>query len=363
METLLELTALHDVRQRLLLPGPHATVRMRVTAPGAAGDDRLLRWHAARGDLHRLGADEGLIARIERALDSIAHRGLDAVITTDATTTAYCWLTDRRGTPGETTKADVGPFPALAPAIVELTGQVPIVGAVVDRIGADIFVFDRLDRVLLASVEGDDEFVHRGAPGGWAQARYQRRAELTWSRNADLDAEQLIAETDRVGAALVVLTGDDRATALVAERVAATGRHTVVVVEAGGRNEPESPARLHRAAIGVLDRRRADETERRLALLAERIETHDRAIAGDSVRLAVEERLVDTLFVAEPGEVAGIDGLLRDAVEGGAAIVIVDRLRAAEHHPPTQRLAALLRVDDRSLFGDPRPAVVTSGRD
>ncbi len=35
-------------------------------------------------------------------------------------------------------------------------------------------------------VEGETEYIRRGAPGGWSQKRFQQRAENTWEHNGQL---------------------------------------------------------------------------------------------------------------------------------------------------------------------------------
>jgi hypothetical protein len=362
MENLHRLDTLDDVRQRMLLPGPHATLVIQINLPGTPGDDRTIRWHAARAELRHAGGDDTAIAWIEAALDVIEHRRMMALVTANRDSAAYCWLTGRARAGLTDTVTSVGKLPSLAPAFAELRDRVDVVGAVADRVGADIYVFDRLDLVYLASVEGDDEFVHRAAPGGWAQPRYQRRAELTWDRNAEQDAEQLAAQADHVGTSIVALTGDERATALITEHLLDGGRFAVHRFPAGGRHEPDTPHRLHGFVVELTEADRQHRVQRALDDLSERLARHDRAVTGPATRQALADHQVGTLFVGEPAAVAGLDDLLLAAIAGGADVIVVDRLRVSDHHPLSDHLAALLRATqgDGSASANRQPAGSTA---
>jgi hypothetical protein len=99
----------------------------------------------------------------------------------------------------------------------------PFVHVVIDRTGADLSSSAGGDAVLHRSVVvGRDDEIERNAPGGrdgWAQARYQRRAEDSWRHNARQVANELAVCAARVGAQALVLSGDVRAVQLLEERL------------------------------------------------------------------------------------------------------------------------------------------------
>ena len=61
----------------------------------------------------------------------------------------------------------------------------PHVVAVADRAGGYLTGYDADgSAVQTASVTGPDDEIERNSPGGWAQGRYQHRAEDSWAHNA-----------------------------------------------------------------------------------------------------------------------------------------------------------------------------------
>jgi hypothetical protein len=78
------------------------------------------------------------------------------------------------------------------------------VTAIVDRSGADIATFRGSHRVRKRTLTGPDDEIERNARGGWAQARYQHRAEDSWSHNAAEVARQISASAAGVHAVQLV---------------------------------------------------------------------------------------------------------------------------------------------------------------
>jgi hypothetical protein len=316
-----ELSDVADVRARYLRPGPHLTVVMPVARPGEPGDDLRLRWHATTTALRHRGADETLIGIADAAVGALEHRGRDVLLTADHRDAGFCWLAEGASEPC----TRVGPHPMLAPALLEVHERIPIVGVVVDRIGADLLTFRGLESRPSGTVEGEEEFVHRAAPGGWSQARWQRHSELVWERNAALVTSRAADGARELGTPLVVVTGDERAVGFVAAHAAHLEGVELHVVSAGGRQEPGTPGRLHGAALDVWRARRDAGVERQLAELREGLGREVLAAAGiDDTRRPVDEGRVERLFVDVTVATApAVDELVAGALAGGATVIPV----------------------------------------
>lgn len=331
-----ELTSIAAIKARYELPGPHVTVVVNVPLPMTVGDDAAVRYDATRTELLHVGASEESVGHIVGFLESSRRRGHPVLVTATDRGAAFCWLAfDIAGS------ATVGNLPALLPALRQVRlGRVPMVGAVVDRTGADLFGVDAFDIEPVDSVTGTTEHIHKGAGGGLSHSNHQRHSEQIWARNAELVAAAITTQAAALRARHVVLTGDDRAVRLVEEHLDEHRVGTVVRRQAGGRHEPETPQRLRHAAFEVrasLDRQRTacavDELSRELG-------QQDRALAGAmDVENAVDANEVKTLFV-RPGtnDAFDADAIICNALAHGVDIVV----DAAVHGP--DGIAAVLRM-------------------
>lgn len=105
---------------------------------------------------------------------------------------------------------EVSPVPALLPLLNGQSDVVDHLVVTIDRTGADVTLITPT-QTLETTVEGDDEHIHRGHPGGWSQRRFQQRAENTWESNSKEVAEHVTDLTRRAGPALIIVAGDERA--------------------------------------------------------------------------------------------------------------------------------------------------------
>ncbi len=319
-----ELAAADEIVARYQRSGPHATVIMEFPAPGQLGDDRMVRWHVRRSELVDAGASNTSLAHLDALVGSLDPRGETVLLTADDADAAFCWLTDRT----VDHLACVGPCPALLAALDELSDRSPVIVAVVDHLGADLFELDHLDLAEIGSVKGDHIQTHRHTGGD--QAGYQRRANAVYERNADTVARQITEHAVAAGAHLVVLTGDDREAAAITDHLD-THRFTVVSVQAGARHDPHLAERLRRAAIGqsLTDRhaRRGAAT----AHLREELGRHALGVEGrNATATAIAEGRVATLFVDRSAAPDDADTLARDTLLHGGTVVVADDLGVAD---------------------------------
>lgn len=326
-----ELAGVADVLARYQRSGPHATAIMEFPPPGQVGDDRMVRWHVRRSELVAAGASGAALDNLDTLVGALEPRGDTVLLTADDADATFCWLIDHT----VHHLSHVGPCPALLAALDELSDRTPIVVAVVDHVGADLFELDHVDLTEIGSVKGDHIQTHRHTGGD--QAGYQRRAEAVYERNADIVARQITEHAVHATARLVVLTGDHRETAAVTDHLD-THRFSVVTVQAGARHDPHLAERLRRAAI---DQSLADRSMRRNAAIAhlrEELGRHALGVEGrEATATAITEGRVATLFVDRFTAPDDTDTLACDTLLHGGTVVVADDLGVAD------AVAALLR--------------------
>lgn len=184
--------------------------------PGSTGTELLLRWRALRAELQAQGASAKTLEPIDvrvRSADAsnrtfVAFAGSAELVFDDE-------LEEFDGPDA----AAFGSAPLGVPLLRWQQQWVPCVTAVVDRSGADIATFRGSRRLRDRTLTGPDDEIERNAPGGWAQGRYQHRAEDSWSHNAAEVARQVAASAAGVHAQLVLLAGDVRAVQLVRDHL------------------------------------------------------------------------------------------------------------------------------------------------
>jgi hypothetical protein len=327
-----ELAGVDDVMARYSRPGPHATVIMQFPAPGQVGDDRMVRWHVRRSELVDAGAGDIALAHLDALVDSLEPRGECVLLTADDADATFCWLTDH----ATGHLAHVGPCPALVAAVDELTDRSPVIAAVVDHLGADVFELDHLHFTEIGSVKGDHVQTHRHTGGD--QTGYQRRAEAVYERNADTIARQITEHAIHAGAHLVVLTGDDREAAAVTDHLD-THRFDVTSRQAGARHDPHIAERVRRAAIEQSVEHRRMRRAATVDHLREELGRQALAVQGRAATVAAisESRVATTFIDRSATRDIDIDLLARDTLLFGGTVVVTDDLGV------TDGIAAVVR--------------------
>ena len=116
-------------------------------------------------------------------------------------------------------------------------GTVPHVMVVTDRIGADIIGVTAGNVAERREVDGETEHIHRGRFGGWSHRRFQQRAENTWESNAKLVAEEVCEVAHKIGARVVTVAGDDRASHLLYEKLDTATHAIAKLLDVGSTDE------------------------------------------------------------------------------------------------------------------------------
>jgi hypothetical protein len=227
---------LDTLSELLATPGPYATAYLDATMSKELGPKEVAgRWRALRDSLAEQGAD----ATTLDAMEAVAGRHTEVpgphgqVIVGGG---GELRLDTVLPAPPRRETARWAPLPHLMPMVAQLGPVVPYVVVLVDRVGADVTVHGpRGD--WSAEVEGEEFGVHKVRVGGWAQLRYQHRAENLWEANARLVAETVETGVRRVAAQVVVVAGDVRARAALVDSLGEHARSLVVQLETGGRAE------------------------------------------------------------------------------------------------------------------------------
>lgn len=228
------------VESVLRAPEPVVSVYLG-RAPAVAQEYQLewsSRWRPLADALRDQGTAEATVSALEQALAPIS-----AARAASGAVEAAAFATDGHvavafPAPGATwpDMARVAPPARVLPLLAWAQERPPYVAVVIDRAGADIETCAGSgSESTRLTVDGPDDEIVRNSPGGFlAQGRFQRRAEDSWRHNAGAAAEHVTAALERVGARLLVVSGDVRAVQLLRGRLPAWVRRSVQVEEIRG---------------------------------------------------------------------------------------------------------------------------------
>ena len=337
-----------DALQALVeTPGPWVSVYVGLADrdPQGVPVERAVRWHALAAALLDQGAPEAVVAGLGEAVQ--AEPPGPAVLAAFAAEErpATVFRVPRLDEPDG---AGFGALPRVLPLLDWLQHHPPHVVVVTDRTGADIEAVAVGGRSRSSSVVGPDDEIERNAPGGWAQGRYQHRAEDSWAHNAARVSEAVVAAVHECDARLVIVAGDVRAVQLLEDHLPDGLRGEITWRRVAGGRSPDGsqrtrPERVDRAVQEVVD-------EEVVALL-ERFD-EERAPGGIGV-----EGVPQTFRALSRGEVAALV-LVPDMLEGRTAwfgprpvqvLAEADDLRGLDWGPAVR--APLVDVAVRASLG------------
>lgn len=259
--------------------------------------DGPLRWRT----IARRMSDQGAPAAV---LDALAQRVLDVargpgVLAAFARGDQVSLTLELPGA-GPMYAGRYGALPYLKPLLTWEQEHPARILAVLDRTGADISVWpagstDPLDTTVI----GPDDEIERNAPGGWAQGRYQHRAEDSWEHNSAAVAEVLARLLKHFGARVLFLTGDVRALQYLDEHLP-RWIHAGVTVRrlSGGRSEDGSTVRRAEQLVVQTEKIVVEQNEALLAEYAAHVGTGGAAVRGpDETFAALAAGRVRTLLL------------------------------------------------------------------
>ncbi len=317
-----ELRTTSDVLDRYRLPGPHLTTIIRPPRPGSGPDALESRWHSRQVQLRHRGAPDAALAQMDQLVRQLPPDGGTVLVTANRDSSAFCQLRNEQDRDREA--AVVGRLPRLVPVMAELARHDLTLAALADRVGADIFAVSPAGIDQVATVTGQEEFIHRAAQGGWSQHRYQTRAEQVWEANAALVADKLDKLAAELGTKHVVISGDVRACVFILAQLPEDVRWSALKAEAGGRHEPESVDRIRLAAIAAVESATTQTINEALDRLVSGLRIGGRAVRGLAGAIDyITAGTVDTLFVADrmPSH-DWFDFAVQRALETGARVIV-----------------------------------------
>jgi hypothetical protein len=146
-------------------------------------------------------------------------------------------------------------------------------------------------------VQGRESWqLRRVQPGGWSQSRYQRAAMEAWHHNAGDAAAATVELAEKVGADVLVVAGDVRATGMIAAQLPERWQDMVVRTDAGSRNVGADDTLMDDLTVQTI----AEVAEQRVTAALDRFGMQEDVGAGlDAVVAALQRNQVDTMLIVD----------------------------------------------------------------
>ncbi|MFC5203126.1 baeRF2 domain-containing protein [Streptomyces kaempferi] len=229
---------------------PVVSVHIDTSREDQDADHRLeVGWRALRRDLEQQGADERTLAVLDEKVGGSPHlvgpQGESLFAAGGRLLGAFTL-----SRPPARNRAVLAPLADPLETVLDLDHQLPYVMVALDREGADIDAFPAgaTDPATSRTFSGSTLHITRVRAGGESMASYHRRTVNVWTKNAAGVAAEIDEACEAVGAALVLVGGDPKATAILREQLTAR-RHGVEVVEVPGGRGGEDAQVVLRAAV------------------------------------------------------------------------------------------------------------------
>lgn len=287
------------VRRLFDAPGPLTTVYLHTESDATnAAQRNELRWRSLRSDLEAQGAPAAALDAITGLLGGPHHEGdtLAAVASADGTLLHVEHLPE----PPTHDWGVFGPIAAAIPLVAWRQSQPAYAVVLADRTGADILGFVAGgDEVVTDEVGDRDDGWRMKLPsgGGWSQARFQRSVKDDWMHRAQEVAGAVDELVDRIGARLVVVSGDDRAIQLLRQYVKASTAERITLVD-GGRAPDGGSDHVAEAVVRLVASSVASQTVATLEHFRQELGQADRAVEGAAATLAaLSAGQVETLLI------------------------------------------------------------------
>ena len=233
-------------------PGPWSSVYLDASRNCEDARTALeLRWRGLAEQLTSAGADTPTVSALGDVV--LGHEPLTgnygfAAFAADGEVV----LTQYLAAPPVKDLAAYSPLPHTMPLVAQRGEQIAWVRVLADRTGGDVCAVSAGGVRRGTTVAGGETFpLRRVEPGGWSQSHYQRAAVEAWHHNAGDVAAATVHAAEAVGAEVVVLAGDVRATGMIAAQLPERWQERMVRTDAGARDAGADPAaarRPHRAA-------------------------------------------------------------------------------------------------------------------
>jgi hypothetical protein len=278
-------------------PGPWCSVYLdasRDTHDSRPAVD--LRWRSLKGHLLEQGGDPVTIKAVGEVVRRHDPMPGDYGIAVFANRGRVV-LTEYLSAPPLRDLATWSALPHTMPLVAQRGEQIAWVRVLADRTGADAVAVSAGGVPRRATIKGRESWqLRRVQPGGWSQSRYQRAAMEAWHHNAG-DAAAATAElADRVGADVVVVAGDVRATGMIAAQLPERWQDVLVRTDAGARNVGADNTLMDDLTVQTI----AEVADQRVAAALDRFGVQEDVGAGlDAVVCALQRNQVDTMLIVD----------------------------------------------------------------
>jgi hypothetical protein len=270
--------------------------------PDDGGRELPLRWRALRSQLAGAGATDEQLEPIDdrvtranpapRTLVAFARGG-------------RLEFSDELEDCDVSDLASFGPLPFGVPLLRWQQLWVPHVVVFVDRTGGELTAYAGPGSpVAEQRIVGPDDEIERNAPGGWAQGRYQHRAEDSWAHNAAKVAWHVERMAADVAAELVITFGDGRAMQLLTQHLPEAVRTMQQSVPSGVEYTPSGFPRLRRETVRTLVHEAAERARARVLAKFDDPAAGTDCVRGlaDTVEALRSSAVRHLLIVDQPGD-------------------------------------------------------------
>ncbi|MBM0202514.1 Vms1/Ankzf1 family peptidyl-tRNA hydrolase [Micromonospora sp. NPDC051227] len=278
-------------------PGPWCSVYLDASADTEDAHPALdLRWRALERSLAEQGADEANIAALDRVVRGhdpmVGDYGL-AVFASHGRVV----LSEYLSAPPLRDLAHVGPLPHVMPLLAQRGEQVAWVRVLADRTGADAIAISAGGVPRKAHVVGGETFpLRKPQPGGWSQDIYQKAAMEAWHRNAGDVTAATVDLAEKVGAEVVVVAGDVRATGMIAAQMPERWQDLMVRTDAGSRAAGADLTLLDDLTVQTI----AEIADQRISAALDKFGVQEDVGGGlDAVVSALQRNQVDTMIIVD----------------------------------------------------------------
>ncbi|MFI0796769.1 Vms1/Ankzf1 family peptidyl-tRNA hydrolase [Micromonospora rubida] len=278
-------------------PGPWCSVYLDASRDTEDARPALdLRWRALKGELLEQGADAPTVDAVERVVRGHDPMPGDYGIAVFAAR-GRAVLSEYLSAPPLRDLAAVSELPHTMPLLAQRGEQIAWVRVLADRTGADAVAVSAGGVPRRAHITGREDFqLRRVKPGGWSQSRYQRAAMEAWHHNAGDAAAATVELAEKVGADVLVVAGDVRATGMIAAQLPERWQDVVVRTDAGSRHGGADPTLMDDLTVQTI----AEVADQRVIATLDRFGMQEDVGAGlDAVVWALQRNQVDTMLIVD----------------------------------------------------------------
>ncbi|MEV4544519.1 hypothetical protein GA0070609_2170 [Micromonospora echinaurantiaca] len=278
-------------------PGPWCSVYLDASANTEDAHPALdLRWRALRDELQRQRADVASIDAVERVVRGHDPMAGDYGLAVFATRGRVV-LSEYLSAPPLRDLAAFSELPHVMPLLAQRGEQVAWVRVLADRTGADAMAISAGGVPRRSHVQGRESYqLRRVNPGGWSQSRYQRAAMEAWHHNAGDVTAATVELAEKVGAEVVVVAGDVRATGMIAAQMPERWQDAVVRTDAGSRAGGSDQTLLDDITVQTI----AEVADQRITAALDRFGMQEDVGAGlDAVVSALQRNQVENMLIVD----------------------------------------------------------------